>query len=216
MSNAKSSVRVFALVCILSLSFSTLADDLALSETLPKQGDSTAAVNLALSYAKSKDFTKTFDLFAQAADQGNAEAQYNLGLMYDSGEGLTQDYAKAAKWYEKAANQGDNSAQNNLGIMYNKGDGVSKDYGRAIEWYRKSADQNNANAQYNLGTIYESGEGVPQDFNEALQWYKKAAAQNQPQAQYRLGKLYSEGKVSINLVHKPSTSTGKPVPSMSN
>ena len=64
-------------------------------------------------------------LHAQAA-QGNAEAQYFLGMMYANGRGVPQDYVTARGWYEKAAAQGDAMAQYNLGAMYFYGQGVSQ------------------------------------------------------------------------------------------
>jgi uncharacterized protein len=56
-----------------------------------------------------------------AAEQGYAEAQYNLGVMYGNGNGVVQDYAEAVKWYRLAAEQGNAKAQNNLGVMYEYG-----------------------------------------------------------------------------------------------
>uniref|UniRef100_UPI002593A415 tetratricopeptide repeat protein n=1 Tax=uncultured Psychrobacter sp. TaxID=259303 RepID=UPI002593A415 len=76
----------------------------------------------------------------------DAEAQYNIGLMYDKGEGVRQDYAKAVEWYTKAANQDVPVAQYNLGLMYNKGEGVRQDYAKALEWYIKAANQGDARA----------------------------------------------------------------------
>ena len=52
------------------------------------------------------------------ADQGDVDAQFNLGVMYDNGEGVPQDYAEAVRWYRLAAEQGNASAQFNLGSMY--------------------------------------------------------------------------------------------------
>ena len=56
-----------------------------------------------------------------AADQGFALAQYNLGIMYNKGEGVAQDYAEAVKWYRRAADKGFAFAQYNLGVMYDRG-----------------------------------------------------------------------------------------------
>ena len=76
-----------------------------------------------------------------AADQGDAEARYNLGLMYDTGQGVPQDYAQAVKWYRLAADQGDARAQNNLGVMYGTGQGVPQDYIQAHKWYNLAASR---------------------------------------------------------------------------
>lgn len=68
------------------------------------------------------------------AEQGDAKAQYKLGMMYENGEGVPQDYVEAIKWYRKAAEQGDAAAQANLGAMYVDGHGVPKDYVEASVW----------------------------------------------------------------------------------
>ena len=76
----------------------------------------------------------------QSARQGNAAAQFNLGLMYDSGRGVRQDYTKAVQWYRKAAEQGNVEAQHNLGAVYVNGQGVRQDHKIAKEWYKKACD----------------------------------------------------------------------------
>ena len=91
------------------------------------------------SYAEvsAEDFAQTRIL----AEQGNASAQFNLGKMYEFGQGVPQDDAKAVEWYRKAAEQGYASAQKNLGVMYEFGQGVPQDDTKAVEWYRKAAEQ---------------------------------------------------------------------------
>ena len=135
----------------------------------------------------------TVEEYRKAAAQGDANAQYNLGVMYDNGDGVTQDYQTALKWYRKAAAQGDATAQYALGVMYDNGNGVTQDYQKALEWYRKAAAQGDAKAQYNLGVMYNNGNGVTQDYQTALKWYRKAAAQGHASAQYNLGVMYGNG-----------------------
>ncbi len=122
------------------------------------------------------DYATALRIFRQLADQGDADAQNNLGVMYDKGQGVTQDYAVAAGWYRKAADQGSALAQTNLGLMYSKGQSVAQDYAATVRWYRKAADQGYAYAQYNLGFMYEKGHGVTQDNVQAHMWYSLAAA----------------------------------------
>ena len=98
----------------------------------------------------------------KAAEQGDSEAQTDLGMRYHTGDGVPKDYAEAVKWYHKAAEQGHAIAQYNLGVMYAIGEGVPQDDAEAAKWYRKAAEQGRARAQYNLGSMYEQGEGVPQ------------------------------------------------------
>ena len=92
-------------------------------------------------------FAEDFTALAERAEQGDADAQFRLGVMYDIGQGVPQDEAKAAAWYKKAAEQGDADAQLNLGLMYDNGRGVPQDEVRAVAWYRKAAEQGNENAQ---------------------------------------------------------------------
>ena len=123
------------------------------------------------------DYATAYRLFQPLAEQGNAEAQYDLGSMYANGQGVQQDYAEAVKWYSKAADQGLAHAQHNLGVMYRAGQGVPQDYAEALKWFREAAEQGHAIAQYSLGVMYHQGEGLPQNYAKALKWFRLAADQ---------------------------------------
>src|SRR5580698_1761370 len=82
------------------------------------------------------DYAIAIELMRPFAEQGDAPAQYSLGLMYDNGQGVPQDYATASSWYRMAAEQGNAGAQNNLGAMYLEGQGVPRDYQAALSWLR--------------------------------------------------------------------------------
>lgn len=110
------------------------------------------------------------------ATQGDATAQWELGLRYAKGEGVPQDYGKARQWYEKAATQGHARAQYSLGLLYAAGRGVPQNNTKARQWFEKSAAQGDARAQYSLGMLYDTGQGVPQDSVRAYMWYNLAAA----------------------------------------
>ena len=111
-----------------------------------------------------------------AAEQGDAYAQSNLGLMFRKGQGVPQDYSEAARWFRMAAEQGDADARNNLGLCYEKGQGVPLDYGEAAKWLRRAAEQQHATAQYNLASLYFFGQGVPQDYVLAYMWLNLASS----------------------------------------
>jgi TPR repeat protein len=85
------------------------------------------------------DYATALRLYRPLADGGSASAQYNIGIMYDKGQGVPQDYAEAISWYRKAADQGHSTAQNNLGAMYNDGTGVPQDYVLAYMWFNLAA-----------------------------------------------------------------------------
>ena len=133
------------------------------------------------------------DSLRQAAEQGDAHAQNNLGAMYATGMGVPEDDLEAVKWYRMAAEQGDAYAQNNLGAMYANGMGVPEDDREAVKWYRMAAEQGLANAQFDLGVSYANGEGVPEDDLEAVKWYRMAAEQGFANAQSNLGVSYANG-----------------------
>ena len=78
------------------------------------------------------------------AQDGDADAMSRLGVMYHSGEGVTQDYTEAVKWNRKAAELGHAGAMFNLGGAYASGEGVTQDYTEAVKWYRKAADLGDA------------------------------------------------------------------------
>ena len=80
-----------------------------------------ALLSLGLVQVVSADNVPDFKEMLQAAEQGDADAQYNLGVMYANGRGVRQDDAQAVQWYRKAAEQGDAEAQFNLGVMYADG-----------------------------------------------------------------------------------------------
>ena len=94
------------------------------------------------------------EIFRVLAEQGDAEAQNNLGKCYREGIGVSQDYAEAAKWFQRSAEQGNADAQNNLGACYHTGTGVPLSHSEAVKWYRLSAEQGYDVAQYNLGRCY--------------------------------------------------------------
>ena len=95
-----------------------------------------------LFYAQNTDI-KTL---IQKANQGNAEAQNNLGVAYYNGEGVEQSYSKAVYWCQNSAEQGNADAQYNLGVAYYNGEGVDKSYSKTVYWLRKACENFNDEA----------------------------------------------------------------------
>ena len=89
--------------------------------------------------------------YNKSAEQGNANAQYALGWMYENGEGVVKDLAMAFRWYKRAAERNHPAAQTNLGWMYENGKGVVKDDVQSVFWYRQAAELGQAEGQLNLG-----------------------------------------------------------------
>jgi uncharacterized protein len=145
--------------------------------------------------AEAGDFETAISEWMPLAVAGNAWAQFNIGLMYNKGAGVSQDYSEAAKWFRMAAESGEPKAQFNLGNKYVNGQGVSQDYSEALKWYRLAADQGDANSQSNLGVMRENGWGVPQDFIVAHMWYNLSAANG-----YELGRI-NRDNIAKSMTH---------------
>ena len=118
------------------------------------------------------------DVLRQAAEQGDATAQYRLGAIYTSGGSIPADYAKAVRWYRLAAEQGLDMAQGALGALYAIGRGVPQDDVEAARWFRLAAEQGYAAAQGALGGMYMHGRGVPQDDESSHVWFNLAASRS--------------------------------------
>jgi hypothetical protein len=122
-----------------------------------EQGDASAQTQVEKLQKKISDQNELRELQVRAK-QGNADAQYNLGLMYDKGRGVPQNYKTAVKWYTLAAKQGHADAQYNLGVMYDEGIGISQNNYTAMKWYGLAAKRGNSDAQKRYGEL------VLQDF----------------------------------------------------
>ena len=92
------------------------------------------------------DFATALREWQPLAEQGNASAQFSLGLSYENGDGVPRDYTKARQWYEKAAAQGDAKSQLYLGLQSSFGQGVPVDLVQAYMWYSIAAGNGNMHA----------------------------------------------------------------------
>ena len=137
-----------------------------------------------------------------AAEQGDADAQYNLGLMHNEGYGVPQHYTKGVYWDQVDEEIGMTPEDDrDLGLIiltlmyadYTGSLGVTQNDVKAAIWFNMAAEQGHADAQYRLGLKYSIGSGVVEDGVEALKWYHMAAEQGQVDAQYELGNAYSMG-----------------------
>ena len=142
---------------------------------------------------KNGDYTTAFKKFREWAEQGDKQAQFKIGYMYQNGQGVVQNYKEAVSWFRKAAEQEYEKAQYSLALIYGEGKGVTQDYKEAARWYRKAAIRGHARAQYNLGQLFLRGDGVVKDYKEASRWFRKAANRRIVQAQNNLGAFYLQG-----------------------
>lgn len=103
---------------------------------LAKSGNDTVQFSLGLLCEQAKDYEQAVYWYNKAAEQGFAEAQTGLGLMYISGNGVAVDYKRAMYWFELAAKQGQSIAQYCLGVGYDTGKGVNLNKKMAAYWYK--------------------------------------------------------------------------------
>jgi TPR repeat protein len=165
-----------------------------------QRGETVAQCAMGARYATGdrvgQDLSAALGWYLKAAEQGNANAQWNAAAIYAQDHGGTggvhRDTEQAAHWCRKAATQGFAPAQAMLGAMYAQGNGVPRDIGKAMEMLEKAARQDDVEAQYNLAVLCE--EGQDKDLNLAEAWLSQAAEQGLPAAQERLGLMYATGK----------------------
>ncbi|MFP5507254.1 MAG: SPOR domain-containing protein [Gammaproteobacteria bacterium] len=162
-----------ARTCLLLLVCATFA-------ALPARADD---LELGMRALENGHVRRAIELWTPLAEQGNAEAQFGLGVIHNDAVGVPQDYAEANYWFLRAAEQGYAPAQFNLGNAYKNGTGFNEDAGMAVIWWRKAAEQDFAPAQFNLGTALIEGVGVPRDAAAGREWYRRAAANGHPYAQ---------------------------------
>jgi hypothetical protein len=140
------------------------------------------------------DYVEAARWYEKSAEQGEPQAQINMGNLYAYGVGVEQNYAKAAYWYQLSAEKGDVISFCNLANLYSLGRGVEQDDAKAAELYRKAANLDYPNAQIELGKCYLEGKGVEQNYLFATDWLQKACDNGAPDAFGYLGDCYRDGK----------------------
>ena len=141
------------------------------------------------------------DILRQTALNGNPQAQFELGQMYEFGRGVPQDYQEALKYYETAAAGGSAKAEYSIGLLFEHGRGVEANPTLASEWYQKAVDKGDTWAMNNLAMLFSYGKGVEASEDKANELYLRAANLGHFQAQYNLGARYASGRgFDVNLV----------------
>jgi TPR repeat protein len=131
-----------------------------------------------------RDYAEAARWSRKAADQGVAEAQFNLGVMHDNGRGVARDYAEAARWLRKAADQGFARAQCMLGLKYYDGQGATQDYVQSYMWMNLAASRANGDDQKEFAKWrdFVAKKMSPQQISvarrQAAQWKPKTEAGN--------------------------------------
>lgn len=132
----------------------------------------------ALAAYQKQRYREAMRLFRPLAEQGDPQAQYYVGRMYEKGEGVRKDSDQVRRWYRRSAEAGYAPAQYRVAVGYAYGlAGLPRDHGEAVKWLRKSAEGGYRRAQKTLGRAYAEGRfGLTVDEQQAEYWTKKAEA----------------------------------------
>lgn len=122
------------------------------------------------------DYSKAFIIWQVLAEQGDELSQFNLGVMYNRGEGTEKSAGKAIEWYMRSAEQGYAPAQFNLGAAYLDGSSDAIDKQKAAAWWQMAAEQGFVQAQFNIASLYCRGIGVSLSMEQCKHWYRRAAS----------------------------------------
>lgn len=183
----------------------TDAKEFAAIQQKAEAKDPAAQTSLAFCYDRGMhvqpDGKESIRLLTEAAEQGYAPAQYEVGRIYLYGRGVPIDYARALLWERKAAERGDPRAQRDLAFMYERGFGVPADPAEAAAWNRKAAVQGHPEAQAQLARALDEGVGVQKNPDEAHKLYAKAARQEQPAAQLELARKLAQKPDCSGAIH---------------
>ncbi len=140
-----------------------------------------------------KDFAGAHAIYLSLANQNDAKACYNLGLMYQYGDGVAQNLDEAVNWFTKSAALNDKEAQYTLASMVFRREIQRISYAEAAQYYQQAATLGHIKSQLNLGMLYYRGDVIPQDLAAAYQWLNMAASNNNSEAQGYLANLYMHG-----------------------
>ena len=174
-------------------------------------GNTCAMASLAASYDNgdlglTKSATKANELFALAADKGDAKARLELGYSYLLGSGdLAIDFNRCVALWEQSAKQGVLQAQIELGDIYHAGSGdglpmtIPVDPQLSFRWSLAAAKQGDVISMKNIGFAYYKGRGVEQNDKSAFEWFMKAAARGDPRSQYMIGRAFEKGRGGVDL-----------------
>lgn len=186
-------MKIFNIILALLLCFSNEG----VAQIFSKQNNETKTQNLKLkggeAYSKG-DYVQALNLWKQAAEFGDAGAQFNVGVIYLQGNGVPVDLKSAFYWVKKSAEQGYADAQYVLGSFYDLGKGTTEDQNEANKWYLAAANEGIVKAQAQMGFRYEEGYGIEKNLTEAIKWYTKAANQGNTFSQMKLFNVYKNGE----------------------
>ena len=149
-------------------------------------------LNAGLAALKRDHYATALRSWLPLAEEGDPEAQANVGYMYEEGLGVSQQYDVAVSWYEKAAASGSMQANHNLGMIYAEGKGTPQSWVRALRYFEEAASDIPA-SRYMIGYTYFQGEGNIQNRPRAFREFMDAALDGYSDAQYMIAFMYLDG-----------------------
>ena len=142
-----------------------------------------------------RNLDEDFAHWKQAAEQGDADGLYYMGVYYGTGDVVSQDYKKSAEYFVQAADKGHLDAVFQLGVYYMFGFGVEKDMHKAIQLFELAADNDHCEAAAWAGQIYDLGTyGIKTDYKKSFKYYMIAAKQNYEEAMWFVINGYLKGQ----------------------
>ena len=156
-------------------------------------------------FLDSGNFKKAIPLIKQAAEKGNAEAQYNYGICFQQGVQVSKSDSIANIWFLKSAKQGWKDSQFKLAYSYATGRGLKQDYKQAFQWSLKCAEQNDPECMSNVISCYQDGTGTDKNLDSMLLWATRLALLETPEdlqlsgqitsARANLAEMYRDGNI---------------------
>lgn len=147
---------------------------------------------------KQQKFKEAIPILIEAAELGNAESQYNLGVCYQFGYGTDQNDSIATSWYLKSAEQGWTDGEYKMSYAYIKGTGIEKDEKKAFDYTLKCATKKDVECIFNLISCYTDGIGTEKDSVKVLEWAIELAKMETSENLNVSGKITS---ARLNLAH---------------
>jgi TPR repeat protein len=123
----------------------------------------------------SGDYETAITEWQPLAEDGDADGQFGMGLLYANGFGVPLDDTQALKWYGLAAEQNHANAQCNIAVMHANGWGVPQSDAEAFKFYSLAAEQGVTEAQSAVAKMYFGGFGAEKDYVQAHKWFNIAA-----------------------------------------
>lgn len=148
-----------------------------------------------------QDWEKAVEMLQLASENGNPDAQWELGLMYEYANHIAQDQSKALDLYRRSAESGSPIGLYLVAHCYQHGIVVEEDHAISDSLYAKSFDelmqlapQEDIYVLNFVGSAYYWGDGVEVDREKAFEYYLTSAQKGNPETQYKIGNCYETGQ----------------------